>query len=754
MECVVYNGLVKNAPDSNVVPSFDLGSAQSSGPSQVLLKRYFGYDEFRPLQEDVIAAVMGGRDAVVLMPTGGGKSLCYQLPALALPGVTLVVSPLIALMKDQVDALKRNGVPAAFLNSTQPRDEQVRVQKSAFHGETKLLYVAPERIVQPGFQQFLNAIDISLIAVDEAHCISEWGHEFRPDYRNLRVLRSLSQETPLIALTATATEQVREDIEVQLGLRDPARFVASFDRPNLRYSVLPNSDRYDVLVGWLRDNPDASVIVYRSSRSGTESMVADLTEDGISALPYHAGLDDDVRARNQERFVRDEVRVIVATVAFGMGIDKPDVRLVMHFETPRSIERYYQESGRAGRDGLEAECILFYGHRERERERYLIDQIVDETQRMVAEQQLSAVVSYCQHASCRRSVLLRHFGESFGQENCANCDNCLSDTFDATVISQKILSAVIRTGERFGSTYIAQVLTGSSIKRIEELGHNNLSVFGIVDDYSVPALRELMTLLVSRGLLDLGGEYPTLSVTPAGREFLRNREEMRLPTLSSGRGRSSRQTADLEYDQVLFEKLRKIRTRLSDELGVPPYVIFGDAPLREMAHYYPHSEDSFLMISGVGQKKMQDFGPEFLEVIRSHASENGLEEVPVVRARATSKRRKRASGSDTLSQTRELARQGQSLTSIAEIRGLSPITIEGHIAELIETGAISDPSPYLPDEARIEEIRTAFDALGDAPLKPIKEHLGDGFDYGELRLTRAFLRHQRNVSQPETEKVL
>ena len=726
----------------------------STGSAQALLKRYFGYDEFRPLQEDAIAAVMDGRDAVVLMPTGGGKSLCYQIPALALPGVTLVVSPLIALMKDQVDALKRNGVPADFLNSTQPREEQVRVQKAAFHGETKLLYVAPERIVQPGFQQFLNTIDISLIAVDEAHCISEWGHEFRPDYRNMQVLRRLSEETPFIALTATATEQVREDIEAQLELRDPARFVASFDRPNLRYSVLPNNERYDFLVGWLRDNPDSSVIVYRSSRSGTESMVADLYEDGISALPYHAGLNDDVRARNQERFVRDEARVIVATVAFGMGIDKPDVRMVMHYETPRSIERYYQESGRAGRDGLEAECILFYGHRERERERYLIDRIADETQRMVAERQLNAVVSYCQQTSCRRAILLRHFGESPKQTNCANCDNCLSDTFDATIISQKILSAVIRTGERFGSTYIAQVLRGSSIKRVEELGHNNLSVFGIVDDYSVPALRELTTMLVSRGLLDLGGEYPTLSVTPMGREFLKSREEIRLPTLNSHSGRSSRQTVDLEYDQVLFDKLRTIRTRLSAELGVPPYVIFGDAPLREMAHYFPHSEDSFLKISGVGHKKMQDFGPEFMEVIRIHAADNGLKEVPIARTRPASNRRKRASSGDTLSQTRELAVQGHSLTSIAEARGLSPVTIEGHLAELIETGALSDASAYLPDKGKLEEIRSAFEALGDAPLKPVKEHLGDGFEYGELRLARAFLRHEQNVSQPETDKVI
>ena len=721
--------------------------------AQVLLKRYFGYDDFRPLQADIIDSIMGGRDTVVLMPTGGGKSLCYQLPALALSGVTLVISPLIALMKDQVDALKRNGVPSDFLNSTQPRAEQVRVQRAAFNGEIKLLYVAPERIVQPGFQQFLNSLEISLIAVDEAHCISEWGHEFRPDYRNLRVLRHLSEGTPFIALTATATEQVREDIESQLELRDPARFVASFDRPNLRYSVLPNSDRYDFLVGWLRENPNSSAIVYRSSRAGTESMAADLSEDGIRALPYHAGLEDSVRIRNQELFVRDEARVIVATVAFGMGIDKPDVRMVMHYETPRSIERYYQESGRAGRDGLEAECVLFFGHREREREEYLIDRIADDTQRAVAQRQLSLIVSYCQQTACRRAALLRHFGENSGQENCANCDICLSDTFDATVISQKILSAVIRTGERFGSTHISQVLRGANVRRVEERGHNGLSVFGIVDDYSDSELRELMTMLVSRGLLVLGVEYPTLSVTPEGRRFLKHREEIRLPSPRSGTSKSAARTSGLEYDQVLFEKLREVRTRLATELDVPAYVVFGDAPLREMALYYPLSEDSFLKINGVGQKKLEDFGSEFLRVIRSYTEANGLSEVPNVRSRPVSKERKRSSKSDTLAQTRELAIQGHPVASIAEARELSRTTIETHLEMLIEKGSIADPSPYLPDEARVKKIESAFEILGDTTLKPVKEHLGDGFEYGELRLTRAFLRYKYSLSQPEMEKV-
>ena len=339
-----------------------------------LLQRYFGYDEFRPLQEDIIGAVMDGDDALVLMPTGGGKSLCYQLPALALPGVTLVVSPLIALMKDQVDALRESGVPAGFVNSSQSREERLAIQKAAYYGEIKLLYVAPERVAMAGFQRFVAAANVSLIAVDEAHCISQWGHEFRPDYRALSRLREAAPDTPIIALTATATRRVRDDIAQQLNMAEPRVFVASFDRPNLRYSVLPDTDRYDRLLQWLTANPNASAIVYRSSRSGVDSMVEDLRDDGVSALPYHAGLEPDVRAANQERFVRDESPVIVATVAFGMGIDKPDVRLVMHYETPDSVERYYQESGRAGRDGLESECVLFYGPRERERLEYLLNQ--------------------------------------------------------------------------------------------------------------------------------------------------------------------------------------------------------------------------------------------------------------------------------------------------------------------------------------------------------------------------------------------
>ena len=570
-----------------------------------LLKRYFGYDEFRPLQAETMDAVMGGSDTLVVMPTGGGKSLCYQLPALALPGVTLVVSPLIALMKDQVDALKANGVPAECLNSGMSGEEQSRVQTQTHRGEIKLLYVAPERIVRPGFQRFLASIQLSLIAVDEAHCISQWGHEFRPDYRNLRQLRRLAPDTPVIALTATATQRVRDDIAAQLEMKSPSVFTGSVNRPNLRYAVFPNTDKYDILVERLRKHKGASAIVYRGSQKGCEELASDLSGDDIQALPYHAGLDSATRQRNQERFVRDEVPVIVATVAFGMGIDKPDIRLVAHYDMPGSIERYYQESGRAGRDGLSSDCIVFYGARDRERETFFIERMENELERQSAETKLDAIVSYCQTGSCRRAALLRYFGEDLAEENCDSCDVCEAETFDATVISQKILSAVIRTGERFGATHVSQVLTGRRVKSVTDRNHDSLSVFGIVDDYTAKSLRELMATLVSRGLLARGdSRYPTLSVTPQGRSFLKNRESIELPVLESTKRVSRRASAELDYDNNLFQKLRELRTRLASDRGVPPYVVFGDVSLREMAHYYPQSQDSFLRITGVGRVKL------------------------------------------------------------------------------------------------------------------------------------------------------
>ena len=458
-----------------------------------LLKTHFGFDQFRPLQEEIIGCVMSHRDALVLMPTGGGKSLCFQLPALKMPGVTLVISPLIALMKDQVDALKANGIPAEFINSTLTRTEIDTIQTEALRGNIKILYAAPERLIMPEFQLFLQKITVSLIAIDESHCISEWGHDFRPDYRNLIMLRNIFPEVPVMALTATATKKVREDIICQLSLQKAKIFISSFNRPNLSYTVLPKKNAYDQLIDIFREHRNEAAIIYCFSRKDTEHLAADLRREGLKALPYHAGLESEARRTNQERFTRDEAQIIVATIAFGMGIDKPDVRLVIHYHLPKSIEGYYQETGRAGRDGLPSRCILFYSAADAIKQQYFIRQIENETERKNAYQKLDQMVEYAELSTCRRSHLLAYFGEDYPQEKCGGCDSCFSpkEDFDATIISQKIMSAIIRTGERFGINYIIDVLLGAKNKKILERGHHELSVYGIVDDFSKEDLRRI-----------------------------------------------------------------------------------------------------------------------------------------------------------------------------------------------------------------------------------------------------------------------
>ena len=591
-----------------------------------LLKEYFGYDAFRPLQEEIIGSVLDKRDTLVIMPTGGGKSLCYQLPALSMDGVTLVVSPLIALMKDQVDALKANGIPAEFINSTLTYAEIMRVQTQARQGSLKILYLAPERLALPDFQGFLSTLKVSLVAVDEAHCISEWGHDFRPDYRTLGGLRRGMPSVPFIALTATATERVRADILTQLGLKQPQQFIASFDRPNLRYEVRPKQRAFEQLVGLLRERKGESAIIYCFSRKDTEEFSDRLQDAGFKALPYHAGMDAETRRRNQERFIRDEVDVIAATIAFGMGIDKPDVRLVVHQELPKTLEAYYQQTGRAGRDGLPSDCVLFYSYGDKIKQDFFINQITDAAEKRGAQDKLAQVIDFCNLRTCRRRYLLDYFGDdslsgSDDAGSCGNCDVCLADMeeFDATVIAQKILSAVIRTGERFGIHYISQVLRGSKDKRVLENGHDKLSVYDIVDDYSDKEIKDIAAQLLAKDLLrKTSSEYATLGVTAEGRRFLndrdtlilsrRKKQEVERETRSSRRG--ARDT--LDYDSGLFEQLRALRRRIASEKRVPPYVVFGDATLQQMAYYIPQSKESLSRISGVGAVKLQQYGDDFL----------------------------------------------------------------------------------------------------------------------------------------------
>ena len=704
-----------------------------------ILKSRFGHDAFLPLQEDVVANVLAGRDSLVLMPTGSGKSLCYQLPAVLLKGVTLVVSPLIALMKDQVDALKDRGIAADFINSTMTHAEVRRVQMEAYHGKLDILYAAPERIALPRFRDFLHALDLSLIAIDEAHCISEWGHDFRPDYRNLQALRGDFPTVPVIALTATATERVRGDIVDQLRVPEAAQFVASFNRPNLTYRVLPKRRSFDVLTGLLSKRGGGSAIIYCFSRQGTEDLASRLSGRGFGALPYHAGLEDDVRRETQERFLRGDAPIIVATIAFGMGVDKPDVRLVVHHDLPKSVEGYYQETGRAGRDGNPSECVLFYSYRDKINQEYFIGQIEDDAQRQNAEEKLARMVEYGDAASCRRAFLLGYFGEEWTEDNCSGCDVCLAaseppdpaTTYDGAEIAQKVLSAIIRTGERFGANHVVAVLRGSRAQRVIRARHDELSVHGVARGVPEDDLKDVIDQLVDKGLAArrTDGDYPTLYVTDQGRDFLKGSDTLTLvrtsPVPASREG---------EFDPALFEKLRALRKKIADEMNVPAFVVFGDATLRQMASHMPLDRDSFLQISGVGESKVQQHGDDFIAAIRDHAPARGAN-LPsgVVGA-------PRPRTGQTHLQTLELVREGSNISEIAAARGISQQTVLTHFERLMDEGESFDITHLLPPQHRYVRIAHALRNTEGGRLKPVVDRLGGGYSYEELRLVRLHLR--------------
>jgi ATP-dependent DNA helicase RecQ len=592
------------------------------------------------LQEEIIGDALAGRDVFALLPTGGGKSLCYQLPALIREGLTVVVSPLIALMKDQVDALTANGIAATFLNSTLVEKERRERLRGLHQGEYRLLYVAPERLMVGNLLANLKQWSVGLIAIDEAHCISEWGHDFRPEYRQLAKVRDTLPDTPVMALTATATTRVREDIVRQLHLRNPAEYVASFNRPNLTYRVSPKRGAFEQILEFVGKRSRESGIIYCQSRKGAESVAADLATSGFAARPYHAGLTDRERAANQEAFLRDDAKIICATIAFGMGINKPNVRYVIHYDLPKNIEGYYQETGRAGRDGLPSDCLLLFTPGDIRKYLHFIDEITDERERRHAKQQLNEMVHYAECPGCRRVELLAYFGEKYPESNCGACDNCASprETYDGTVPAQKLLSSVIRArnasrdrSATFGLQHHIDVLLGQQTERIERWRHDQLSTFGIGTDVTRHEWSAIGRELLRLGLLEMGtGEFQTIDVTEAGLAALRNRETITLtctnaPTTTRTRrkkaARTSTEAAVVPAGDELFEKLRALRRQLAVERNVPPYIIFSDTALREMASQRPTTEDRFLDISGVGEKKLADFGGIFLAAIRDHLTE-------------------------------------------------------------------------------------------------------------------------------------
>jgi len=689
------------------------------------LKYHFGYDQFRPNQRQIIEAALNNQDLLVIMPTGGGKSLCFQLPALIKKGVTVVVSPLIALMQDQVTALADNGIGATFLNSTL-NAKQVRERESLIlQGKIKLLYVAPERLLSPSFLDFLAVIDnylgLACLAVDEAHCVSDWGHDFRPEYRQIKQVRQRFPSVPILALTATATQQVREDIIQQLGLRDTSIHIASFNRPNLYYEVQPKTSKsYQQLYQYIKGQKGAG-IVYCISRKTVDKVAEQLQKDGINALPYHAGMNDQERSENQTRFIRDDVQIMVATIAFGMGINKPDVRFVVHYDLPRNLEGYYQESGRAGRDGEPAKCTLFFSFADARKIEYFINQKTEQNEQQKARQQLRQVLDYAEGTECRRSSVLGYFGESFAG-NCGNCDNCRNGTNnqDWTIEAQKFLSCVARTGQKFGMMHIINVLRGGKGERIIQYQHHLLSTYGIGKDKTVQEWKRLSRSLVQQNLLvETEDDFRILKLNQHSWEVMRKQRSVfiAVPQKANGQILGDDNPNTLESD-LLFDRLRQLRKKIADSQGVPPYVIFHDSSLRLMAQSKPRSLEQFRQISGVVQSKVQQYGDIFIAAINDFCQ-------------------------DSLPSTQFLTLQyyqdGLNVEEIARKRSLKVSTIYEHLAKLLEAGYEIDINQLVPKNKQ-EYIRLAIKKVGDQSLKTLKENLGDNYSYEEIKLVVAWQR--------------
>ncbi len=786
------------------VPDSDPAQAAAPGgdAARRVLRERFGFDAFRGAQEAIIGHVLEGGDALVLMPTGGGKSLCYQIPAMLRPGVGVVVSPLIALMHDQVGALRQAGVRAAALNSSLAAGEAAAVERDLVEGRLDLVYVAPERLLTERFLGLMERSRVALFAIDEAHCVSQWGHDFRPEYIGLGMLAERYPEVPRIALTATADDVTRREILDKLHLGRARRFVSSFDRPNIRYAVVDKENARQQFLDFYRQGHEGDAgIVYCLSRKSVDGTAAWLAKRGIDAVPYHAGLDADTRRANQERFLREDGVVVVATIAFGMGIDKPDVRFVAHLDAPKSLEGYYQETGRAGRDGLPADAFMTYGLGDVVLlRRMLAGSVGDEAFKRIEGQRLDALLGYCETARCRRQVLLAAFGEE-RDEPCGNCDTCLTPpaTFDGTVVAQKALSAVARTGQRFGAGHLVDVLLGKATPRVQRLGHDRLPTFGVGGDLDERQWRAVLRQLVAAGALGTDAEgHGSLKLTPRSAKLLKGEEPLTLrrsQAASAGRSRGrsrgpSRVGAELSGTELeLFEALRALRKKLADDQGVPPYVIFHDATLRLMAETKPRSRAALAGLSGVGATKLQRYGAAFLDVVREAIGDGaGDAHGTGASAAAGGGTANGAAGGgagitagitadggvpplfeadfgdpdapteapqvapfaaaapeldddlDTVERTRELLLQGYAPEAAASMRNLKLRTVEGHLAELVRRGDLTVEEATGLSREQIEEVERAYQALPDdarSRLKPLFEALGARYPYAQLKCVLA-----------------
>jgi len=706
------------------------------------LQHHFGYSQFRLSQQQIIEAVLDGKDVLAIMPTGGGKSVCYQLPAVLLPGITIVVSPLIALMKDQVDGLLANGIPAAYLNSSQSQAEQQNIIVKALNGDLKLLYIAPERIPanSAAFFDFLRKINPSLFAIDEAHCISSWGHDFRPEYLKLAVLKDVFPHLPVIALTASADDLTQKDILEKLALHHPQVFVSSFNRPNIYYYIRKKKDALGQMSKYLAQHPDDSGIIYTLSRASTESLAEKLRGQGYMAACYHAGMDSSARNRVQEQFQRDEVKIIVATIAFGMGIDKSNVRFVIHYDVPKNLEGYYQETGRAGRDGLRSDAITYYSAGDIMKLKGFITIDGNPQQTSIARKKLDQMQEFCESECCRRQYLLQYFGEP-APAYCGSCDYCLSslEEKDVTIDAQKLLSAIVRTGERYGPAYLIDLLRATGADKILP-AHKELKTYGVGKSLKKEEWQWLVKQMLQNHMLArTDDQYGTLLLNDKSRSILKGEIAVKLVMKKEN---AEAQEEDAVYEKELMKTLRQVRQEIADAQHVPSYNILADSTLADMATFLPQKPEELLLISGFGDYKVGRYGTAFLKAIKDYCASHNLQSrMPLVktkRERSTAPKEKKLS--NTMQVTFQLFQDGNSIVEIAAQRNMSPTTIEGHLATFVENGELSITK--FVEKDRLATILQVIKQSGQTiALKPIKDLLSDEYTYGEIRLALAYYKY-------------